>query len=121
MATIHKMEVNEPHFTHIYRGIKTVEGRKRSDTWKYVKVGDELLIVPKQPSTKEPFRVQVVYINSYMGPDPLFSYLMSEGLNRALPDVNTITEAIAVYLEFWSAAEIKKLGMYGFGLKLIEK
>jgi ASC-1-like (ASCH) protein len=116
---VYDMEIAEPHFSNIRDGLKTVEGRKRSEKWIPIRVGDQLHILPKEPSNERSFYVEVVYINEYDGKDPLFAYLVCEGLNNALPGIETITEAIEVYLAFSKAAEIKKLGFFGFGLKLI--
>lgn len=118
---VHEMILSEPHFSNVRSGRKKIEGRKNSETWQPVQVGDFLSILPEQPSTEKPFSVKVTAIRIYSGKDPLFDYLLKEGLERTLPDAETITEAMEVYLKFWKAAEIKKLGMRAFTLKLVKK
>lgn len=114
---IFDMKVREPYFSQIDSGQKTIEGRKRSETWSEVKVGDYLKIVSDE--TDDPILMEVVAIREYDGSDPLFSYLTTEGLSQTLPGIFTLTEAIATYLQFWQPAEIKKLGLYAFKMKHI--
>lgn len=114
----HKMDIAQPYFDLIRSGIKPVEGRKISDTWKKVRRGDMILVTTKNP--KAPFyTVIVTKVRMYLPSigDPLTAYLKEEGLDRALPGVKTIEEGRKVYLQWSSEDEIRKMGMMGIQLR----
>jgi ASC-1-like (ASCH) protein len=75
----------------------------------------------EEPGFAPPTLAEVTAIRVYTGKDPLLEYLLAEGLGRTLPGIETLTEAIEVYLKFWPAAEIKRLGMRAFTLKVMQK
>ena len=55
-GNILSMEVTEPYFSFIRGGIKTVEGRKISPTWKKLRTTNKLLITCQH---KSPFVVKI--------------------------------------------------------------
>jgi ASC-1-like (ASCH) protein/cytidylate kinase len=108
------MDVNEPYFTQIQQGKKTVEGRKITETWRHIRRGD--LVTLRNGTHYVIFTVELV--NYYLPScgDPLGEYLLHETLDRTLPGVPTIEEGRAVYLQWWTREEIQKHGMMGIRL-----
>lgn len=115
------MEINisEPYFSLIKDGLKTVEGRKMSPTWKNLKVGDILKIINNDLLSSEWFFVTITKINyySHSDHDPLIMYLACEGLNQTLPGVRTIEEGQSVYRQWWTEAEIRNYGVMALHLE----
>jgi ASC-1-like (ASCH) protein len=107
--------VGDPWFGFITTGFKIVEGRKMTSKWKNIKIGDILIIrCPGHNDYK-----QVVKGINYYPPtleDPLISYLLGEGLDRALPGVTSFALGYKIYLQWISIKEIKKYGMIAIQL-----
>lgn len=116
MTTV-DIEINEPWWSAILDGTKTVEGRKCSPKWIGLAVGDKLRCV--EPKTGKTFFVTIVGIRKYMGEDPLFSYLTQEGVCHVLPGVRTLTEGIATYLQWSTPLEIQQHGMMAIVVKVV--
>jgi len=113
--SLFEMHVCEPWFSFIESGRKKVEGRKRSEKWKNIKVGDTIKMFCGEPSYRF-FYVQVKNIRLY--PD-LKSYLICEGLENTLPGVNLLEEGEKVYLQYSTLEEIKKYGIMAIKLEII--
>lgn len=108
------VEIDDRWFDKINKNEKVVEIKKNSKTWINIEKGKLLRIIPKKykGQTRKEFKVRVIQVNVYKGKDPLFAALISEGLDRVLPGVDTYTEAIEVYLKIgWTSEEIKELGI----------
>jgi ASC-1-like (ASCH) protein len=114
--SVHEMEIQNPWWTEIYQGNKLIEGRKGTEKWSRIQVGDIIRCI--EPTTQQYFDTDVIAIRRYVGEDPLFSYLTQEGVYRALPGIQTITEAIAVYLQWSTPAEIRKHGMLAIEVRV---
>jgi ASC-1-like (ASCH) protein len=108
MAT-HYIDCSEPWFSLVKEGKKPVEGRKNSETWSELKVGDTLIFRCKEKT----FPTTITGINLYTGEDPLKEFLETETLSRALPGKKTLEEGAAVYLQWSKLDEIKKMGFLG--------
>lgn len=118
LQNAHKMEISEPWYSHIFHGRKIVEGKKDSPTWARLRIGDPLDITCNaRPG--EHLYAQITDLRIYKGEDPLFNYLMSEGIGRVLPGVITITRATAVYLSYSTVEEIERYGMKAVELKVL--
>jgi ASC-1-like (ASCH) protein/shikimate kinase len=125
------LDVAEPYHTLIYLGEKPVEGRKISPTWSKVHKGDELIIgcgvdpalidtAPHGHGDGHVFTARVTGIHLYLPclGDPLGRYLEEETLARALPNVQSLDEGRAVYLQWSSQTDIDRLGMMGIQLQV---
>lgn len=109
-VTEHVMDISEPYFSLIKDGKKVVEGRKRSDKWRYIRRGDTIKVTC---TGVQPYTVKVDCVNLYLPSigDPLTEYLREETLARTLPGVNDLEEGRKVYLQ-WSTEEgIRSYGM----------
>jgi ASC-1-like (ASCH) protein len=106
------IDCSEPWYTLIKQKKKPVEGRKGTQTWASIKIGD--VVIFRDPENKEKtFKADVTGVNIYVGPDALDQYLKVETLERALPGIKTLEEGRAIYLKWSKVKEIEKYGMLG--------
>lgn len=101
---IHNIHCEEPWFSYIRQGIKPVEGRKKTHSYKKIKVGDQINF----SNGEESFIANVVEIREY---DSLEKYLEDVTVEKALPGITSVEEALEVYYQ-WSTKE--KIRQYGF-------
>lgn len=103
---IHRLQCDEPWFSHLRSGRKPVEGRKNSPRYQSFKSGDIIEFHNDHAS----FRASVTEIRRY---DSLESYLHDVGVDQALPGVNSLEEGLQVYLQWSTSAEIQQYGFLG--------
>jgi len=120
--SVHRFSFRDPPNCPLYdlikNRIKTVEGRKNSQAYQKIKVGDILIL----EDVKGELECVVTYIHPY---HTVRGYLDGEGLDKTMPCVPTTDAAIGIYESFVSAAEIDELdkkygyGFLGIGIRLI--
>ncbi len=104
-----EINVQEPYFSLIRSGQKTVEGRLAKEKFLKLKVGDTVLI-------NNSVMVELISTNLY----PSFrSMLESEGLFKVLPNVINLDEGEQVYYRFYSKLDENQLGVLALAFKLI--
>lgn len=121
-GVIHKIPILNPPdcptFDLIKAGTKVVEGRKYSEKYRNIKKGDKILFINGNAKCM----VVVVYINNYK---TIEDYLTNETLERALPCVTNIKDAINIYNKWTTPEERNKLlkengySFIGIGIQLI--
>ncbi|OGH71761.1 MAG: hypothetical protein A2921_02895 [Candidatus Magasanikbacteria bacterium RIFCSPLOWO2_01_FULL_43_20b] len=104
-----KISVQEPYFSYIMSGEKTVEGRLNKDKFLELEVGD-ILEINGQANFK------IIKKNTYKN---FREMIMVEGVNNVLPDKNNIDEAVDVYYRFYSKQDETAYGVVGIILKKI--
>ena len=102
--TTFDIHCDDPWFTYIRQGIKPVEGRKKTHSYKKIKAGDQINFSNGQES----FFANVTEIREY---DSIEKYLEDVSLENALPGIKSIEEALNIYYQ-WSTEE--KVRQYGF-------
>lgn len=109
------MEVDEPYFTLIKSGKKTIEGRKNSPKWQSLYTGMTI----KLTNGSDSFEVKLdkITVYSHLLPDPLGRYL-NDNLSEALPGVKTIEEGRKIYLQWSTEDEIAKHGFMALHVSL---
>lgn len=106
------IDLQEPWFSLIRDGRKTVEGKKGSPKWTHLKAGDWVSFV----NNNESFLVKIIGINRY---DSLEEFLKTETLERVLPGVKTIEQGKRIYMSppiNWTQEEIDKYGILAIQL-----
>jgi ASC-1-like (ASCH) protein len=114
----HFMEVQEPYYSLIAKGIKPVEGRKISSKSLKIRRGDHITMVcGDNPS----FNMEVTGVTMYLPNigDPLTEYLITETLARTLPGISTVEEGRKIYLQWSTEEEIMKMGMMGIQVQCL--
>ena len=84
--TIFNIHCEDPWFFHIRQGIKTVEGRKGTPSYKKIKAGDRINF----SNGTDSFIAVVTEIRDY---DSIEKYLEDVSLDKALPGIKTIKKA----------------------------
>ncbi len=112
--TIHPIHCEDPWFTLIRQGIKPVEGRKNTHTYKRIKVGDQI----KFSNGQESFLAQVVEIRNYQ---TLEEYLEDVTVEKALPGITTMQDALNTYYQWSTEEKIRQYGFLGLFIKPLEK
>lgn len=102
--TVFNIHCEDPWFSYIRQGIKTVEGRKKTHSYEKIKVGDQINF----SNGKENFIADVTEIRKYKS---LEEYFEDVTLEKALPGIKSIEEGLDIYYQ-WSTEE--KIREYGF-------
>lgn len=101
--------VQEPYFTFIKEGRKTVEGRLHKGKFAEMEVGDHVL-------ANDELEVKVIGKKVYTS---FREMIEQEGIERVIPNANTIEEAEAVYYKFYTKEQEKEFGVLALELELI--
>lgn len=88
-----EIHCQEPWFSKIKNGLKTIEGRKFSDKYASLKPGEILRFYCENNS----FLTEVVKVVPYRSVE---EYLDTEGFENVLPGTKTFEEALDIYLGF---------------------
>ena len=108
----HRLHCQDPWFTLIKEGRKPIEGRKNLPKFKDWRPGDRLMFELEGQS----FETEIIALRRYK---TLEDYLSTETLGRTLPGVETMTEGIAIYLQWSSRVEIERYGFLAIEVKLL--
>lgn len=108
--TTHLIHCEDPWFSYIRQGIKKVEGRKGTHTYKRIKLGDRINFT----NGKENFLADVIEIRQY---PTIEKYLEDVTPEVALPGIKTIEEALNVYYQWSSEEKIREYGFIGIFIK----
>lgn len=107
---VFQMVCDEPWFSFIRKGIKPVEGRKNSPKHQKIQVNDLIDFSNGQ----EHFRAIVTEIRSYAS---LEDYLNDVTVQKALPNVSSLQEALNIYHQWSTPDEIQAHGFLGIFIK----
>lgn len=108
------MEVEGIWFDLLVSGVKPIEGRKKTPKWEKLKVDQTLEVTRKE--TQEVRLFKITHINEH---DSLMKYLITEGLHRCLPGINTIEEAIMIYRQWSTPQELEQYKFLAIGMNVI--
>lgn len=112
LMDVPKIHCQEPWFSKIRSGIKTVEGRKFNIKYSNLRCGDLLEFY----CDDESFLTEVVAVKVY---NSLEEYLEKEGYQNVLPGVISFEEAVNVYLKYNSPYELQIAGGFlGIHIKI---
>ena len=110
---IFNVHCKDPWFSLIRNGIKTVEGRKNTHTYKRIRPGDQINFI----NGSESFHALVTEIRNY---DTIEDYFNDVTLEKALPGVKTLEEGLDVYYQWSSEESVKQYGFLGIFVTPIE-
>lgn len=106
------INVQDPWFSFICKGIKTVEGRLDKGIFNKLQVGDHITFTNNTKTCK----AKIIRITKY---DSFKSYLETEGLDKTLPFVKTIDEGVDVYRQFYDRVKEKEFGILAIEIELL--
>ena len=107
---VFKIHCKDPWFSLIRQGIKTVEGRKNTHTYKRLQEGSLIDFT----NGKESFIAVVTEVRQY---PTLEAYLEDVTLEKALPGISCLEEALNVYHQWSSPEKINEYGFLGIFIK----
>ncbi len=109
-------DVQEPWFTLIALGLKTVEGRLNKGSFKDMKVGDTVLWTNQQQNFKREILTRISRITKYMGFE---DYLQTETLPKCLPGILNIEQGLQVYYKYFSKEDESQYGVLAIEVEII--
>ena len=101
------INVQEPYFSFLKNGQKTIEGRLGKEKWLQLKK-DEILIVNKS------LKLKVIKVTKYKSFEEM---LIFEGIKNVIPDKQSLKDAVNVYYNFYSIEDEKKYGVVAIKIK----
>ena len=111
----HRFTVQEPWFSHIKSGKKTVEGRLKRGRFEHIGNGDKITWVNRE--TNEEVHTEVTKHDTYKNVDAMIDKV---GAKTLLPGVKTKEEAKEVYDKFYSKERQDKHEAIALHLKVID-
>ena len=110
------ISIQQKYFDAIKSGRKTVEGRLNSTKFQNLKVAMPITFI--STTTKQQLTCIVQAIHTY--PD-FKAMLQSEGVQKMLPDINNLEDAVSIYESFPGyKEEVKKIGALAIRITLID-
>lgn len=107
---IFNIHCDDPWFSYLRQGIKTVEGRKSTHSYKKIQAGDQINF----SNGTQSFTAEVVEIREYPS---IEEYFEDVTLEKALPGIKTIAEGLDIYYQWSSEEKIKQYGFLGIFVK----
>ena len=103
-GNIYRKHINEPYFSLIAVGCKTVEGRLNRDDWAKIEEGDQIDWYNDDFSLKREFRTIILKKRKY---PCLTSYLNAEGLEKTLVTIDNIQDGVKLYHIYYKPTDEK--------------
>jgi len=107
-----KINVQEPYYSYILKGEKTVEGRLNKGKFASLRAGDILAVGPNEICFK------VIYKKIYKS---FREMIKKEGIKNVIPDKKTIKEATEVYYKFFTPEEEKTFKVLAIKIRKMKK
>lgn len=109
---MHQISVSEPWFSFIKNNKKKIEGRLNKNVFSELKKGDIVIWTHNNDSVKTKIK-RITHYKTFN------EYLSHEGLLHTLPNINTITEGIAIYRQYYSEEKEQQYGVLAIKIKVI--
>ncbi len=106
MSQVFRLQCENPWFDLLRSGVKPVEGRKNSPKYHHIQPGDTIEFLWQD----EIFWAHVIDVRRY---DTLEAYLQDVTIQKALPGVSSLDEALRIYYQWNTPQEILKYGFLG--------
>ena len=108
---LYEINVQEPYYSYIVNGQKTVEGRLNKGKFSRMQVGDHLLI-----NNESKFKVERK--TNY---DSFIEMVKAEGVENVVPDKKEIEEAANVYYNFFTKEQEREFGVVAIEISEVEE
>ena len=108
---LYEINAQEPYYSYIVNGQKTVEGRLNKGKFSRMQVGDHLLI-----NNESKFKVERK--TNY---DSFIEMVKAEGVENVVPDKKEIEEAANVYYNFFTKEQEREFGVVAMGISKVEE
>jgi len=104
---IYENHRDEPYFSFLKNGEKTIEGRIRKNWYCVLKPGDHIIVHNKE-NELDSFETVVKDVRNYSS---VREMLEKEQFKKLLPNVETIEQGINVYRKFYTEDQEKEFGV----------
>ena len=111
-TSIYRKKIQEPWFSFVRDGIKTVEGRLNKGDWGKMKKGDIVTFENNEESI-DTMIIDVILYDSFQ------EMLAGESVEATLPGVQNIEDSIDLYKKLYSDDQEQKHGVIAIRFKLI--
>ena len=108
---LYEINVQEPYYTYIVNGQKTVESRLNKGKFSRMQVSDYLLI-----NNGSKFKVERK--TNY---DSFLEMVKAEGAENVVPDKKEIEEAANVYYKFFTKEQEREFGVVAIEISEVEE
>ena len=114
---VYKNHRDEPYFTYVREGKKTIEGRLVKGLYAEVQAGDYIEIHNRN-NDSDYFFVEVVGVEKY----PSFlSLLMQVDYKKVLPNVGSLEEGVNIYRQFYPKEKERDCGVVALEVKVVDE
>ena len=117
MSKIITKNINEPWFSLIKVGLKTVEGRLNKGEFASLIKGDYIKIVNIELGFIRNYTIKITSIHKY---NSFREYLEKEKLEKCLPGIDTIEDGIKVYYKYYLKENEDKYKIIAIRFKIVK-
>lgn len=114
---MYKKHLSEPWFTLVLLGYKTIEGRLDKGDFEIIEARD-IIEWFNEDIISRSFMTRVIRKTKY---ESFRDYLRIEGLEKSLPGITNLEDALKIYAKFYSTEEEKKFGVIALEIEKIKK
>lgn len=115
---LYRKYLNDPWFSLVAVGCKTIEGRLHRDDWAKMEEGDHIDWYNDDFGIKREFRTLILKKRKYSS---FTSYLNTEGLQNTLVTINTIENGLKIYNIYYKQKDEEAYGVVALELKVVSK
>ena len=105
-----ELHVQEPWFSLIYFGHKTIEGRLAKNKFLNMQPNDTILFKNNDLGCKRSFSKRIRKLTKYKS---FKDFLTKEDIQTILPTINDIEIGISIYRKYYSEQQEKTFGILG--------
>lgn len=109
-----RIHVSEPWFSLIFDGKKTIEGRPNKGIFKELKDGQTVTFFNKD--LHKQYQVVVEEKHEY---ETFEDMIKTEGLENVLPNVETVSDGVNVYRQWYDEEVEKTYGIIGIKISVV--
>lgn len=113
--SVHNKHLDEPWYSLVLLGIKTVEGRINDERVSNIKIGDSIVFINNELGYERSCRVKITCIVNY---DSLQSYLENETIANCLPGVDNMNNALRIYYSYFTTNDEIEYGIKALSLNI---
>lgn len=104
--TIYHNHRDEPYFTFVKNGQKTIEGRINKGEYRFLKIGDHIVVSNKEETDSVEIIVKDLHLYASFR-----EMLEKENFKKVLPEAEDIDQGVEVYNIFYTDEQQKEFGV----------
>ena len=92
----HEMKLDEPHFSNIKNGLKTIEGRIYDDKRKNMIIGDTIIFINRE-NHNDRFQKKITKLEIFKPPITFGEVINQNNFKMLIPNAENVEGAVDVY------------------------